>query len=167
MGTQASNDLTINGNNHIVDANGNAGIRVNNKVPISSITMSSFTSTFNGGAIYAASGSTTTIGSGTEFSFNKTYNFGGAIWNRGEITTGKEVVFSSNTALFSGGALYASSGSSITIGTDSIVTSNFANFDGGAIYATSGSTTTISSGVIFSSNSAKSGGQYMLIMVQK
>ncbi len=108
---------------------------------------------FDGGAIYAFDGSTTTIGSGVEFSSN-TARFGGAVWNGGKMTIENKVVFSSNTA-DAGGAI--GNFGELTVGNEVEFSSNTAKF-GGAIGAMPGSTIMIGTGVTFSSNTADAGG---------
>ena len=105
---------------------------------------------FDGGAIYAFDGSTTTIGSGVEFSSN-TAKFGGAIGAMpgSTIMIGTGVTFSSNTA-DAGGAIYTHQEGSVTETVTIMISSNAVFISnksgaGGAIYANPDSEITIGS----------------------
>lgn len=83
LGTQASNDLTIKGQGFTVDANGNAGMKAINKVSVSDIKMSTFTSTAGGGVIVVSSTGFLTVQDST-FTHNASTQYGGTIHISGE-----------------------------------------------------------------------------------
>ena len=157
LGMQASDTLIIDGKNHKLDGNRNAGLMASNKITeIDNIILSNFKSSDVGGAINELYGNLT-IGNSVVFSSNTSTVSGGAIYSSfAETIIGKEVVFSYNSASGSeedgrGGAIYNDAGY-LSIGGNIEFSSNTAK-DGGAVF-NRGFITTIEDGGTFSYNTA-------------
>ena len=137
MGGGSGATLTINGNGHDINGNGNQGIIVNNGQTLNINNVGSkgfngFSSLSLGGAIYNDSG-TATITDST-FTGNSANYFGGAIYNEyGATATITGSTFTGNSADYYGGAIHNEYKATATI-TDSTFTGNSATTDGGAIH---------------------------------
>ena len=113
LGEQGSSSLTIKGNGHTVDAQDKGGMTVKNTVSISSITISSFSSSSNGGAILVLKDTGDLKVKNSSFTANKSTGFSGAIHVSGKAEI-EDTLFDSNEAKY-GGALTSGTGSELTL----------------------------------------------------
>lgn len=104
LGTQASNDLTIQGQGNTVDANNNGGMVVVNNVFVSDIKMSTFSSIAGGGVIFVSKDNGNLTVQDSIFTHNTSAQHGGTINISGEADI-KNSEFSENKAKW-GGAIY-------------------------------------------------------------
>ncbi|MBR3654681.1 MAG: hypothetical protein IKN62_04515, partial [Elusimicrobia bacterium] len=158
LGSQASNNLTINGNSFTVNGNGNSGMSVGSgkTATITDVEFSLFAKNYYGGVLFNSG--TSNIKDDVTFNSN-TAGDGGAIYSSyGEITIGNDNTFVHNKATGVGGAI-VNDGGEMTIGNNIVFSSNTANRSGGAIY-TSWGDTYIGENASFNYNSALGVGEH-------
>ncbi|MDQ4122566.1 MAG: hypothetical protein M3209_14100 [Acidobacteriota bacterium] len=83
-------------------------------------------------------------------------NYGGAIYNQGNLTL-NDVVITGNSATLDGGGIYVSTGDSLTIN-NSTISGNNATGDGGGIYGNASSTVSVSNTTVSNNTAGKNGG---------
>ncbi|WP_277510659.1 autotransporter-associated beta strand repeat-containing protein, partial [Ereboglobus sp. PH5-5] len=147
------NSSTFEGNH----AGEYGGVIFNYNSPVSgtNLLFASNTAVADGGAIfdyyYGSTGSI--ILTSATFSGNYAGSAGGAVASQG-IFGGTNLVFTSNTAVVGGGAIYHSGAASVNITTGTFA-DNYAESSGGAIYNTTGTVT--GTNLVFTSNTALTG----------
>ena len=113
LGEQGSSNLTIKGNGRTVNAQDRGGMTVKSTVTISSIKMSSFSSSSNGGAILVAIDTGELKVNNSTFTANKSTGFSGAIHVSGKAEI-EDTLFYNNEAKY-GGALTSGTGSDLIL----------------------------------------------------
>ena len=153
------NNLTINGNGHVIDANsGNNSVRIFNITGSNVIlknlifTNANSDSFLNGGAIYNTGAYLSVVNS--TFINNSANFYGGAIYNYASCLSVADSTFINNSVTRYGGAIYNANSKSSVV--NSTFIGNTGGFYGGAINNYGSNFSVIDS--IFINNSAKNGG---------
>ena len=133
----------------------NAGV-----LTLSAVVITNSSAFDDGGAIYSAPGSTTTIRMGSEigrFDFSNTAQYGGAIYNDDGTVYIDDSSINNNSATYNGGGIYNYAGS-VYVDNYSVIENNYAGDYGGGIYNIAGGLVEISSSTITDNQADADGG---------
>ena len=152
--------LPTGSDNHTIDADGNAGVLVNNGVNLTisgSLTITGGNNGGTGGGISNTGNGTVTLNGDASITGNKSGDGGGIFNANGTVILNGDATISNNTATGDGAGIFNTNGT-VTLNGDATISNNTATEDGGGIVNDDGTVTLNGDASITGNTAERDGG---------